>query len=99
MIIDLKESQCINLCDFIELNIFDYIRNNTDIDNIDWLVDMMEIYQKLKKWNTVSKTIEPPTAYNIDKVIKQLEAFFSIWGLDEKKKEKMREIVRDGAEW
>lgn len=99
MIIDLKESQYINLCDFIELNIFDYIRNDTDIDNIDWLVDMMEIYQKLKKWNTSSKTIEPPTAYNIDKVIEQLEAFFNVWGLDEGKKEIMREIVRDGAEW
>ena len=99
MIIDLKESQCISLCDFIELNIFDYIRNDTDIDNIDWLVDMMEIYQKLKKWNTSSKTIEPPAAYNIDKVIEQLEAFFNVWGLDEEKKEIMREIVRDGAEW
>ena len=99
MIIDLKESQCINLCDFIEFNIFDYIRNDTDIDNIDWLVDMMEIYQKLKKWNTASRTIEPPIAYNIDKVIEQLEAFFNVWGLDEGKKEIMREIVRDGAEW
>ena len=99
MIIDLKESQCIYLCDFIELNIFYYIRNDTDIDNIDWLVDMMEIYQKLKKWNIASRTIEPPMAYNIDKVIEQLEAFFNVWGLDEGKKEIMREIVRDGAEW
>lgn len=48
MIIDLTESQCKNLCYFIEFNIFEYIRNDTDIDNIDWLVDMMEAYQKLK---------------------------------------------------
>ena len=48
MIIDLTESQCKNLCDFIEFNIFEYIRNDTDIDNIDWLVDMMKAYQKLK---------------------------------------------------
>ena len=48
MIIDLTESQCRNLYDFIELNIFEYIRNDTEIDNINWLVDMMEAYQKLK---------------------------------------------------
>ena len=99
MIIDLKESQCINLCDFIELNIFDYIRNDTDIDNIDWLVDMMEIYQKLKKWNTSSKTIEPPIVYDINEVIERLEEAFDNWGLNERKKEIMREIVRNGAEW
>ena len=38
-------------------------------------------------------------AYNIDKVIEQFEAFFNVWGLDEGKKEIMREIVRDGVEW
>ena len=48
MIIDLTESQCRNLCEFIEINIFEYIRNDTDIDNINWLIDMMETYQKLK---------------------------------------------------
>ena len=52
MKIDLTESQCRNLCDFIELNIFEYIRNDTDIDNIDWLIDMMETYQKLKGGGT-----------------------------------------------
>ena len=46
--VDLTESQCGNLCEFIEFNIFECIRNDTDIDNIDWLVDMIEAYQKLK---------------------------------------------------
>lgn len=46
--VDLTKSQCKNLCYFIEFNIFDYIRNDPDIDNIDWLVDMMGAYQKLK---------------------------------------------------
>ena len=46
--VDLTKSQCGNLCEFIEFNIFEYIRNDTDIDNIDWLVDMIEVYQKLK---------------------------------------------------
>lgn len=48
MIIDLTESQYKNLCDFIEVNIFEYIRNDTDIDNINWLIDMLKVYQKLK---------------------------------------------------
>ena len=52
MIIDLTESQCKNLCDFIEVNIFEYIRNDTEIDNINWLIDMMETYQKLKGGKT-----------------------------------------------
>lgn len=48
MIIDLTESQCESLCDFIEVNIFEYIRNDTEIDNINWLIDLMKAYQKLK---------------------------------------------------
>ena len=52
MIIDLTKSQCENLCDFIEVNIFEYIRNDTDIDNINWLIDMMETYQKFKGGGT-----------------------------------------------
>ena len=51
-IIDLTESQRKNLCDFIEVNIFEYIRNDTEIDNINWLIDMMKAYQKLKGGGT-----------------------------------------------
>lgn len=69
--VDLTESQCENLCDFIEFNIFEYIRNDTDIDNIDWLVDMMKAYQKLKEWNTTSKIIEQPAA-DVVEVIQSL---------------------------
>ena len=52
MMIDLTESQCKNIAEFIELNIFDYIRNDTDIDNIYWLIDMIGAYQKLKGGGT-----------------------------------------------
>ena len=52
MKVDLTESQCRNLCEFIELNIFEYIRNDTEIDNINWLIDMMKTYQKLKGGKT-----------------------------------------------
>ena len=36
------------------------------------------------------------TAYDIDKVIEQLEETFDRWGLDEGKKEIMRERVKGG---
>lgn len=46
--IDLTKSQCENLADFIEFYIFEDIRNNPDIDNIAWLVDIVDAYQKLR---------------------------------------------------
>jgi hypothetical protein len=46
--IDLKPSECKQLADFIEYNIFDVIRNDTDIDNIGWLECMMSTYKKLR---------------------------------------------------
>lgn len=56
-----------------------------------------------KGWNAcnsewISLIDEQPTAYDIDKVIEQLEVKFDRWGLDKEKKEIMREIVRGGAE-
>ena len=44
--IDKKEA--INLLEMIELYIFDYIRNDSEIDNIAWLESMMDAYHKLK---------------------------------------------------
>ena len=45
--IDLTQSQCKNIAEFIEFNIFEVIRNDVDIDNINWLIDMAEAYKKL----------------------------------------------------
>ena len=39
-----------------------------------------------------------PTAYDTDKVIEQLEETFDKWGLDEGKKEIMRDIVKKGEQ-
>ena len=47
MKIELTESQCKNVADFISWNIFDVIRNDRDIDNPNWLLDMMDAWQKL----------------------------------------------------
>lgn len=47
--IDLTKSQCENLADFIEINIFQNIRDDTDIDNMDWLIDMVDAYKKFRE--------------------------------------------------
>ena len=49
MIIELTKSQIDNLMEFFELEFINFIRNNTDIDNINYLVDMCDIYKKLKE--------------------------------------------------
>lgn len=35
--------------EFIELNFIDVVRNDTDIDNIDYVVDMMDALTKLRQ--------------------------------------------------
>lgn len=47
--IDFTESEVIGLVDFFECNIFDAIRNDTDIDSIVWLCNMTNAYKKLKE--------------------------------------------------
>ena len=38
-----------SLADFIECDVFDRIRNDTDIDNINWLCGVCDAYRELKK--------------------------------------------------
>jgi len=47
--LELTKSQIENLKEFFEFEFIDSIRDNTDIDNIDYLVDMMEIYKQFKE--------------------------------------------------
>lgn len=49
MKIELTNSQVDNLMEFFEFEFIDSIRNNTDVDNMNYLVDMCEIYKKLKE--------------------------------------------------
>lgn len=42
MKIDLTKEQCINLAEFIEMHIFEAIRDDVDIDNIEWLRGMLD---------------------------------------------------------
>lgn len=41
MKIDLTKSQCESLIDFIELNLLDVIRRDTDIDNLEWVENIL----------------------------------------------------------
>lgn len=41
MKIDLTKSQCESLIDFIELNLLDVIRKDTDIDNLEWVQNIL----------------------------------------------------------
>ena len=49
MIEGLTKSQVENLIDFIEINFIDNIRADTDIDNIDYVIDMMCALVKLRE--------------------------------------------------
>ncbi len=49
MNISLTISQIENLKEFIEFEFIGSIRDDEDIDNIDYIVDMMDTYKKLKE--------------------------------------------------
>jgi hypothetical protein len=52
MALHLTESQAESLQIFIEGHIFRDIREDEEIDNMDWQADMCEIWRELEKWNT-----------------------------------------------
>lgn len=47
--VTLTRSQCANLAEFIEFHLFDEIRNNPEIDNIEWVCDMAGAYRALQE--------------------------------------------------
>lgn len=44
-----SEGEVTALIDFFETNLFEKIRNDMEIDNINWLCDITNIYKKLKE--------------------------------------------------
>ena len=44
-----SEDEVTDLIDFFETNLLEEIRNDMEIDNINWLCDMTSIYKKLKE--------------------------------------------------
>lgn len=49
MIEGFTKSQVDNLIEFIELNFIDIFRNDIEVDNIDYVVDMMDALTKLRQ--------------------------------------------------
>ena len=47
--LELTRSQAKNLAEFIEWNIFDHIRGDTEIDNIYWLYEMTSLHKTLEE--------------------------------------------------
>lgn len=52
--VGLTKSQVNNLIEFVELNFIQSVREDVDIDNIDYIIDMMDA---LKTLRAVSKTV------------------------------------------
>nr|DAR21854.1 MAG TPA: hypothetical protein [Caudoviricetes sp.] len=47
--IEITKGEAELLADLIEMNIFDIIRNDSDVDSIEWLENIMAIYKKCKE--------------------------------------------------
>ena len=45
----LTKSQCVNVAEFIEIHLLDAIRNDTEIDNIGWIEDMIGAMRVLEE--------------------------------------------------
>ena len=47
--IEITKDEAESLVDFIEMNIFDMIRNDPDVDSIEWLCNIASVYRKCKE--------------------------------------------------
>ena len=46
--IEITKAEATSLADMIESSLFDIIRGDVDIDNMDWLCNVVSVYQKCK---------------------------------------------------
>lgn len=46
--IEITKDEAESLMDFIEMNIFDIIREKDEIDSLEWLANIMTVYKKCK---------------------------------------------------
>lgn len=56
---EITKLEASSLCDFIEMNIFESLRNDPDADNIAYLVNLMNVFQRAAefsgyKWKPVN---------------------------------------------
>ena len=55
MKVELTRSQCENLANFIEMELITSIRNDVDVDNIEYLCDMCDAYKKLREAERIAE--------------------------------------------
>ena len=44
----ITKDECETLVDLIECNLFTIIREDTDIDSLEWLLNIMHVYERAK---------------------------------------------------
>jgi hypothetical protein len=49
MKVELSKDQCISLADFISLNLLDVIRNDVDIDNLNYVRNLLNALQTFEE--------------------------------------------------
>lgn len=49
MKVELTKDQCQAVAEFIDMNLIDVIRNDTDIDNLRWVAAMLDAKNALEK--------------------------------------------------
>ena len=49
MKIELSKGQCGSLVDFIEVHLLDVIRSDMDIDNLNWVRNILNAHQEFEK--------------------------------------------------
>lgn len=47
-LVSLTKSQCVNVADFIEICLIQYIKDDHDLDNVLWVADMIDAYRALR---------------------------------------------------
>lgn len=47
MMIDITEKEAYAAAELIGMNLFDVIRNDTDVDSLSWLRNVLNVYDKL----------------------------------------------------
>lgn len=48
---ELTKKEAYAVCDFIDCDLYQRIRNDTDIDSIEWLKNILHAYEKLCKFS------------------------------------------------
>ena len=53
MVIEITKDECETLVDLIECNLLNIIRNDEDIDNMIWLMNICSVFKKLQEGGDV----------------------------------------------